>query len=73
MDSVEAFARATTGLHSWSLIEYSEESLYYLAPIMNLYPIWCLINRVEIKLRGLERESFKDYYTEFDGVSQHTI
>lgn len=49
-------------------------STIYLAPVWNIYPLFCLSNRIEISIRGLKKDDYKDYYKEpFSGYCFDTL
>jgi len=37
---------------------------YYSVPFFNLFPLYSLVNRFEISIRGLKKEEYKNYYKE---------
>ena len=61
-------------LLSERLFEGSINAMIYLAPIYNIYPLFCLSNRVEISIRGLKKDDYIDYYKEpFSGYCFDTL
>jgi len=56
----ESFPRLVTERISEGLVN----SLIYVSPFWNIYPMFCLFNRVEICIRGLKKEDYKIYYRE---------
>ena len=49
-------------------------SCMYFAPFFNVYHIYRLFNRIEIRARGLNKEDYKDQYLEpFSGYCFHTL
>jgi hypothetical protein len=39
-------------------------SAFYVMPVWNIYPLYCLLNRIEIDTRGLNKHDYIDYYKE---------
>lgn len=84
-----AFLSGCFGIYGFSRqyrIEKKEKSLYtdkigksfinsvfYIAPIINIYQIIKLVNRIEIKYNTLDKNNYKIEYTEFSGVLFETI
>jgi len=49
-------------------------SIFYMTPMTNLYPFYCLLNRIEISIRGLNKDDYIDYYKEpLSGYCLHTL
>ena len=61
-------------LLSERLFEGSINAMIYLAPIYNIYPLFCLSNRIEISIRGLKKDDYINYYREpFSGYCFDTL
>jgi hypothetical protein len=61
-------------LISEHIIESFANSTMYFAPVWNIYQLYRLFNRVEVKLRGLKQEDYKKAYLEpFSGYCFHTL
>lgn len=48
-------------------------SLFYIAPILNILQIIKLINRIEIEYKGYNKEHFKEQYEELLGTCLSTF
>jgi hypothetical protein len=46
---------------------------YYGVPILNIFPTICLINRLEIDYKNLDKKLYRDNYEEMIGHCYHTI
>lgn len=51
-------------LLSERFVEGFMNASYYVVPFFNLFPLYRLVNRVEISIRGLKKEDYKNYYKE---------
>lgn len=47
--------------------------IIYANPITNLMPMYRLVNRLEIKVRGLDKTLYKENYEEIVGTYMKTI
>jgi hypothetical protein len=45
----------------------------YGAPILNMWPTFRLLNRLEIECRSLNKDNYQSNYEEFIGVCKETI
>lgn len=51
-------------LLSERVFEGSINSIIYFSPFWNLYPLYRLFNRLEISIRGLNKDDYISYYKE---------
>jgi len=47
--------------------------IIYTNPITNVMPMYRLVNRLEIKVRGLDKNQYKENYEEIVGIYMKTI
>lgn len=60
-------------LTSEKLISGLLNGMYYGAPVINIGPTIKLINRLEIEINNLDKDTYKDNYQEFIGICKDTL
>jgi len=60
-------------LTSEKILRSTFNGILYACPIMNIFPTIRLINRIEIKTKGLDPNKYKSAYQEVVGYCKDTI
>lgn len=59
-------------LYSDKIVCGTLNSIFYSAPIINIFPLYRLINRIEVEKRQLDKNKYLDIYKEVFGTCSST-